>query len=108
MKKLVYVLPLVAVLTMGLTGCNDSTTEAPVARPPIADAGLTVVDSSAFSQVGYNADAQELTLVFRDTGSVYVYSGISPDVGQAFMTAESMGGYYHANIRDQYESSQQP
>lgn len=106
MKKMLYVLPLVAAVSIGLVGCNESSTDAPEVAAPMVE-GLTAVDSSAFSQVGYNADAQELTVVFRDTGSVYVYSGISPDVGQSFLNASSLGGFYHANIRDQYESRQQ-
>lgn len=104
MKKLLIALPLMAGLTMGLLGCGDS--PEPAAQAPIADTGLVAVDSSAFSQVGYNAVAEELTLVFSD-GNVYVYSGISADLAAEFMSADSLGGFYHANIRDQFESTQQ-
>lgn len=104
MKKKLFILPLVAAMTLWMVGCGDGAPESPVSQAPIADTGLVPVDSSAFSQVGYDAAAQELTVVFRDTGSTYVYSGIPTDVGQAFMNADSLGGYYHANIRDQYES----
>lgn len=103
MKKLWLALPLVVGLTAGLVGCGDPTTE----PAPVEDTGLVEVESSAFSHVGYNAAAQELTLIFRDTGSTYVYSGITPDVGQAFLSAESLGSFYHSTIRDQFESTQQ-
>ncbi len=103
MKRLLFALPLVVGLTAGLVGCGDTTTD----PAPVAATGLMEVDSSAFSHVGFDAGAQELTVVFRDTGSTYVYSGISAELGQAFLSADSLGGFYHSNIRDQFESAQQ-
>ncbi len=106
MKK--FLLP-VAMLSAALiwTGCGEApqtaTQDAPVAAPALT---MADVDSSVFSSVGYDRAAEELVLVFRDTGRTYVYTGVPATVGEAFIAADSLGGYYHGNIRGQYPSEE--
>jgi len=64
---------------------------------------LHEVESTTFSHVGYDPAARQLTVVFRDGGETYVYKGIAPDVYQGLLAADSIGQYYHANIRDKFE-----
>lgn len=93
-----------------VTGCGQSETETtPAVEEAVATAagGMVEVDSTVFSAVGYDATAQALTLVFRENGRTYVYSGIPAEIGEAFINADSLGTYYHANIRDKFESVEQ-
>jgi hypothetical protein len=86
----------IAVAAVGLwTGCGQQS-----AAP--AGSSLQAVESSVLSQVGYDAAAQELTVVFRDGGETYVYKGVSQDLYEGLVSADSIGGFYYANIRDKY------
>ncbi len=80
--------------TLVVSGCG---------QPEVAQPTLQEVESTTFSHVGYDPASQELTMVFREGGETYVYKGISADVYQGLVSAESVGAYYHANIRDQFE-----
>jgi hypothetical protein len=70
------------------------------------DAGpatLLEVDSTTFSHVGYDPAAQQLTVVFRESGDTYVYRGVGADVYQGLLAADSIGAYYHEHIRDRFQ-----
>lgn len=104
-----FLLP-VAMLSAALiwTGCGEAPQTATEEDVSVAAAPLTMVatDSSVFSSVGYDRAAEELVLVFRETDRTYVYTGIPATVGEAFIAADSLGGYYHGNIRGQYPSEE--
>lgn len=81
-----------AVLLMGLvTGCGEQPT------------ALVELDSTMISHVGYNPAAEELTVVFRETGDRYAYQNVPEEVYTGLVTAESPGRFFHANVRDAYE-----
>lgn len=80
-----------------LSGC------APVAEPP-AQTQLHKVDSSFIDQIGYDAAAQTLTVQMQNSTDIYTYEGVSQDVFDAFLAAESKGRFFAENIRGQYGS----
>lgn len=92
----------VAVLTLGIAGCGKQESAAPTA-PPVAESALQQVESTTFSAVGYNEATRELSVVFRDGGETYVYANVPPAAYKEMMEADSVGGYFHANIKDNFE-----
>lgn len=54
-----------------------------------------------FSQVGYSPDAWTLTVEFKN-GTVLTYQDICPEVADEFLSAESLGKYYGANIKGKF------
>jgi hypothetical protein len=73
------------------------------------------VESSSLRSVGYDAQRRELAIEFHD-GTVYLYGNVPEDVYAALLQSESKGGYFNAEIREQYvyhkvedrESDQKP
>lgn len=61
----------------------------------------TPVSSSNIAAIGHDEDSQILEVEFMN-GSVYAYSGVPVGEFESFLTAESKGKYFHANIRDRY------
>lgn len=95
MKIRMIGLPVLAVIaTLVVAGCGQK---------EMSETMLHEVDSTTFSHVGYDAAAEKLTVVFRDGGETYVYKGISADMYRGLLAADSLGTYYHANIRDKFE-----
>ncbi len=99
MKIRMIGLPVIAAIAvtavLAVTGCEQA--------QEIGEPGLQTVDSSTFSHVGYDPASQELTVVFREGGETYVYKNVGADVYEGLMAAESIGAFYHQNIRDQFE-----
>ena len=60
-------------------------------------------ESSCFSEVGYDPAWEFLVVQFRDSGSVYTYSGFSKDKWDEFIAADSLGSWYNKYIKGQYE-----
>lgn len=56
------------------------------------------VDSSNVAAIGYDLGSETLEVEFLD-GSVYQYFDVPEAVHEAFMQAESPGGFLHAQIR---------
>ena len=61
------------------------------------------VDSSCFSRVGYDSDREILKVQFRDSGVYYVYFDFPADEYRAFCGSESLGRYFNAYIKGEYE-----
>lgn len=59
------------------------------------------VESSSLRSVGYDAARQELEIEFHD-GTIYLYGNVPAPVYAALLRAESKGGYFNAEIREQY------
>lgn len=59
------------------------------------------VESSSLRSVGYDAGRQELEIEFHD-GTIYLYGNVPEPVYAALLRAESKGGYFNAEIREQY------
>jgi lysyl-tRNA synthetase class 2 len=58
-------------------------------------------DSSVLSSASYDEGARELRVNFRDAAS-YTYSGISPRLFHALLSAPSKGAFFNRNIRGQF------
>lgn len=56
------------------------------------------VTSSNIVSVGHDPEKDELHVEFRG-GNVYIYSGVDADKHAAMMKADSVGGFFHANIK---------
>ena len=63
---------------------------------------LVTVDSSMIYAVGYDAGAEELTVVFKN-GRTYCYEEVPADVHEALLVAESKGQFMRAEIIDMYQ-----
>lgn len=63
---------------------------------------MVSVSSSNIAAVGYDDEERKLAVEFN-SGSVYHYDNVSRDTFEALRDAPSVGKYFHANIRDQYD-----
>jgi len=51
------------------------------------------VDSSAIARIGYDVEAKEAYVEFRDSGGVYAYGGVPLEVFAEFARADSKGRF---------------
>lgn len=58
--------------------------------------------STCFSRIGYIEDSEILIVEFRNSGSIYEYSGFTADDWDSFVSADSLGGYYNEKIKGYY------
>jgi hypothetical protein len=61
----------------------------------------TPVSSSNLSSVGYDEATKTLEITFHK-GGTYQYSGVPASVYQSLIHANSVGSYFHDNIKDVY------
>ena len=61
----------------------------------------TPVTSTTLKSVGYDPQTQTLELEF-DSGSVYQYDNVPPEVYQGLLEADSLGRYLNENIDKSY------
>jgi KTSC domain-containing protein len=59
------------------------------------------VESSMLRGVGYDSETRTLEIEFT-SGQVYEYHDVPPEVYAGLLRAESLGQYFHENIRDAY------
>ena len=59
------------------------------------------VDSTAITAIDYDAERAKLLVRFH-SGEQYVYVGVPGEVHRSFVSADSKGRYFQAEIRDQY------
>lgn len=60
------------------------------------------IKSSAMKSVGYHDGTLEIKW---NGGKVHQYHGVSPEIHQAFMAAESKGKFFAQKIRGQFKES---
>lgn len=60
---------------------------------------MNKVKSSQIEEVGYDAATQMLRVRFKG-GALYEYEAVPPEVGQPFLSAESLGSHFYKNIRN--------
>jgi hypothetical protein len=60
------------------------------------------IKSSLIEELGYDASRQELEIQFKDSGKVYTYSGIPPEMYTELMAAPSIGSYFTTKIKPRY------
>lgn len=63
---------------------------------------LQSVESSNIAAVGYDQDAEVLYIEFKN-GTTYTYDMVPFAVYQSLMDADSIGSFFHLNIRTVYE-----
>lgn len=56
------------------------------------------VDSSMLSAIGYDAESQTLFAEFATTGKIYAYEEVEQEIFEELKEAQSVGGYFRANI----------
>jgi hypothetical protein len=66
---------------------------------------LTTVKSSMIHAVGYDAERRTLEVIFN-TGGIYFYDGVPPEVYAELMAAESKGSYMSLSIIPVYPYSE--
>lgn len=59
--------------------------------------------SSCFSYIGYDEENETLYAVFRESGIEYVYYNFTADDWDSFYNADSLGKYFNAHIKENYE-----
>ncbi|HHX14640.1 MAG TPA: KTSC domain-containing protein [Fibrobacter sp.] len=62
------------------------------------------VTSSNISSIGYDSNSKRLVVLFND-GSKYEYYNVPANVHKELMASESISGYAHKNIYEEYEYS---
>lgn len=57
------------------------------------------VDSSAIARIGYDVEAEEVYIEFRESGGLYAYSGVPLEVFAELARADSKGSFVNAVIK---------
>ena len=60
---------------------------------------MVPVESTSIELVGYDEDAQELFVRFRNRGRTYVYFDVPPEAYAALLEAASKGRYLNFEIK---------
>lgn len=60
-------------------------------------------ESSAFEEISYWPFLRELRVVFRNSGSWYVYYEVPAETWWEFKNADSKGSYFNEQIKGQFE-----
>jgi hypothetical protein len=60
------------------------------------------VSSTSIRSVGYDEGTETLEIEFQ-SGGVYEYYGVPERVHAELLTASSRGGYFHDNVRGEYD-----
>jgi hypothetical protein len=63
---------------------------------------MVLVQSSAITAVGYDADTRRMRITFKQ-GRTYEFCSVPPEVYQGLINASSVGAYYDKEIRDRYQ-----
>lgn len=59
------------------------------------------VDSSNIDKVEYDADGLVLRVTFKN-GGMYEYEGVLQEIVDEMLSADSVGRYFHSNVRMNY------
>ena len=66
---------------------------------------LITVDSSMVHAIGYDAEAEELEMIFT-SGKIYHYQDVPADVYDRLLKADSIGQFMNAFVIDVYQDYQ--
>jgi hypothetical protein len=61
--------------------------------------------STAIGKIDYDAATQSLWIRFVTNGRRYLYSGVPPEVADAFRHAFGKGTFFNRHIRDHYDAT---
>lgn len=63
------------------------------------------VVSSNISDIGYDAETETLYVTFRNSGLTYSYEKVPAGEYSMLERADSVGGYFANNIKNQYKTA---
>lgn len=61
------------------------------------------VRSSAIRKIGYDSSISCMYIDFENSDPHYTYCRVPEKIFKSFVSARSVGGYYHQYIRDRYD-----
>lgn len=61
------------------------------------------VSSTAIRKIGYDSTSSRMYIDFEDSDPYYTYCGVPQHVFKQFVSASSVGRYYHQYIKDKYD-----
>ncbi len=61
------------------------------------------VTSSAIRKIGYDSSSNRMYIDFEDSDPYYTFCRVPEDVFNSFINANSVGRFYHDNIKDKYD-----
>ncbi|HEX2761556.1 MAG TPA: KTSC domain-containing protein [Rhizomicrobium sp.] len=64
---------------------------------------MPYVQSTALEHVSYDEATHILRAQFRQSGRTYAYYDVPPDVYDSLIFADSLGAFFNAHIRDQFD-----
>lgn len=64
---------------------------------------MPYVQSTALEQVTYDEEAHTLYAQLRPSGRTYAYYDVPQDLYDSLIFADSVGGFFKAHIRDQFD-----
>lgn len=72
-----------------------------IAARPTPSISFNNVESSQMSGIGHDPATNTLAIKFN-TGSMYHYDGVSPELYEQFLAAESKGKFFGANVKGKF------
>jgi hypothetical protein len=87
----------------GLQQLNEIVCEATALPPAPEPIAMLPVSSSMACAVGYDHNEQILQVEFH-AGAVYQYSGVEPQTWQDLYTSDSVGRFFHQEIKGRFAS----
>jgi len=61
------------------------------------------VRSTAIRKIGYDTQTRRMYIDFEDSDPVYTFCGVPEQIFREFVSARSVGQYYHHHIKDRYD-----
>jgi KTSC domain len=86
----------------GLQQLNDLVAEVSYLAPQAESIIAMAVDSSMANALGYDEESRVLQIEFA-SGAIYQYSGVEPEKWEELHDTDSIGRYYNAEIKGNYQ-----
>ncbi len=61
------------------------------------------VTSTAIRKIGYDSTIKRMYIDFEDSDPYYTYCRVEENIFQQFISASSVGRFYHQYIKDKYD-----
>jgi KTSC domain len=86
----------------GLQHLNEMVAGVLALPSPPEPIAMLAVDSSMANAVGYDEENQVLQVEFYN-GATYQFSGVEPEIWEELHDTDSIGGYFNAEIKGNYQ-----